>query len=121
MSPWFHFALAVFATWRVTHLFVSEDGPADLIVRFRAVFGESWVGKMLDCFYCFSLWIAAPAALFVTRDPFEWLFNWLAVSGAACLLERAFTQTPTALIEPMPPFAQGDINHVLRTETVVTE
>jgi hypothetical protein len=124
MSIWLRLTLAVLATWRVTHLLASEDGPADLIVRFRAVLGESWVGKLLDCFYCLSLWIGAPAALFVTRDPVEWLFSWLATSGGACLLERAFgeEEKETAVIEPMLATAheevQGDVNHVLRTETL---
>ena len=50
--------LAVLATWRVTHLLASEDGPADIIVRFRALFGQSVAGKLMDCFNCLSLWIA---------------------------------------------------------------
>jgi hypothetical protein len=82
------FVLAVLATWRVTHLLANEDGPADLIVRFRALLGDSLAGKLMDCFYCLSMWIAAPAALFVTRKPLEWLMTWLALSGGACLLER---------------------------------
>jgi Protein of unknown function (DUF1360) len=83
-----NFILAVLSTWRVTHLLAKEDGPGDLIVRFRGLLGESLAGKLMDCFYCLSLWIAAPAALFVTREPLEWLMVWLALSGAACLLER---------------------------------
>ena len=91
-----NFLLAVLATWRVTHLLASEDGPADLIVRFRALLGESLVGKLMDCFYCLSLWIAAPAALFVTRKPLEWTMTWLALSGAACLLERITDESAVA-------------------------
>jgi hypothetical protein len=91
-----NFLLAVLATWRVTHLLASEDGPADLIVRFRALLGESLVGKLMDCFYCLSLWIAAPAALFVTRNPLEWTMTWLALSGAACLLERITDKSAVA-------------------------
>lgn len=91
-----NFLLAVLATWRVTHLLASEDGPADLIVRFRALLGESLVGKLMDCFYCLSLWIAAPAALFVTRKPLEWTMTWLALSGAACLLERITDKSAVA-------------------------
>jgi Protein of unknown function (DUF1360) len=126
MSAWLRFTLAVLATWRVTHLLASEDGPADLIVRLRAALGESWVGKLLDCFYCLSLWIAAPAALFVSRntvsrDPVEWLFSWLAISGGACLAERAFPERQAAHIERLQEIHQGDTRHVLRTETIVTQ
>jgi hypothetical protein len=82
------FVLAVLATWRVTHLLANEDGPADIIFRFRRLLGQSLAGSLMDCFNCLSLWIAAPAALFVTREPLDWLMIWLALSGAACLLER---------------------------------
>jgi hypothetical protein len=60
-------AQAVLATWRVTHLLASEDGPADCIVRLRALLGQSIVGKLMDCFNCLSLWTGALAALFVSR------------------------------------------------------
>ncbi len=110
------FALAVLATWRVTHLLASEDGPADVIVRFRALLGRSIFGKLMDCFNCLSLWIAALAAFFVSRRPLEWLFCWLALSGGACLLER-LGQEPV-VIQPMSQPAEGDINDVLRSETL---
>jgi hypothetical protein len=116
MQPFLlRFVLAVLATWRVTHLLASEDGPADIIVRFRALLGQSIVGKLMDCFNCLSLWIAALAALFVSRRPVEWLFCWLALSGGACLLER-MGQEPV-VIQPMSQPSEGDINNVLRSET----
>ena len=62
---WLRLALALLATWRVTHLLAKEDGPADLIVRFRARLGDGLAGSLMDCFNCLSLWIAALAALFV--------------------------------------------------------
>jgi|ERR1017187_9912172 hypothetical protein len=113
---WIRFVLAALATWRVTYLLSSEDGPADLLVRFRARLGHGQVGRLLDCFSCLCLWVAAPAALFVYRKPVEWLFTWLALSGAACLLERA-VQDPV-VIQPLPPPPQGEIDHgMLRPET----
>lgn len=116
MSLWLRFVLAVLATWRVTHLLASEDGPADLIFRFRALLGQSLAGELMDCFNCLSLWIAAPAALFVSLRPIEWLFSWLALSGGACLLERMVKEP--VMIQPAPRPAEGDINHVLRTKTL---
>ncbi len=83
------FALASLATWRVTHLIAEEDGPADIVVRARTGAGESWAGELMDCFYCLSLWIAAPFAFVVSRRPREAPLVWLALSGAACLLEQA--------------------------------
>jgi hypothetical protein len=88
-SPTLRFILAVLAAWRVTHLLASEDGPADLVFRLRARLGSSFAGKLMDCFYCLSLWVAAPLALLVTHRILGWVVAWLAISGAACLLERA--------------------------------
>jgi hypothetical protein len=115
-SFWIRFVLAVLATWRVTYLLASEDGPADLIVRFRARLGHGPVGRLMDCFNCLSLWVAAPAALFISQKSLDWLFAWLALSGAACLLERAVREP--VVIRPMPQTTQGDTDHgMLRSET----
>ena len=109
------FVLAVLATWRVTHLLASEDGPADIIVQFRILLGQSIVGKLMDCFNCLSLWVAALAALFVSQRPLEWLFCWLALSGGACLLER--WGQDWVVSQSMQP-TEGDNHDVLRSETL---
>jgi hypothetical protein len=113
---WVKFVVAILATWRVTHLLANEDGPADLIVKSRALLGQSLAGRLMDCFNCLSLWIAAPAALFVARRALDWLFSWLALSGAACLLER-IGQTPVE-IQPISEPSEGDAGHVLWSETI---
>jgi hypothetical protein len=89
LDPWLRCALAVLATWRVTHLFAAEDGPGNVLARLRHVFESTWAGKLMDCFYCLSLWIAAPFAFWITARPCDIVGAWLALSGAACLLERA--------------------------------
>jgi hypothetical protein len=116
---WLRLVLAVLATWRITHLLANEDGPWDLVVRLRARLGRSFAGRLMDCFYCLSVWVAAPLAIFVTRKPVDWLVTWLALSGAACLLERAGPQ-PVSI--PTLPFAeeqnqQGENHNVLRSES----
>lgn len=111
--------MAVLATWRVTHLLAEEDGPGDLIVRFRALLGASLAGKLMDCFYCLSIWIAAPAALFVTRRPLDCFLNWLALSGGACLLEKITTR-PAEPQTMRPPEERG-VENVLRFETFATQ
>lgn len=85
---WTRFVLAALATWRITHLLAREDGPGDAVFRMRRRAGEGLFGRLLDCFYCLSLWVAAPIALLVTRGPLDLVLCWLALSGAACLLER---------------------------------
>jgi hypothetical protein len=96
MPIWMKFIVAALATWRVTHFLVSEDGPADVVVRVRRRLGDGVLGRAMDCFWCLSIWIAAPAALFVTRHALEAVLTWLALSGAACLLERVGAAVVTA-------------------------
>lgn len=80
--------LGSLAVWRVTHLFNAEDGPFDLIVRLRRLAGSGVVGKLLDCFYCLSLWVAIPFALLLEDTLKQRVLLWLALSGAAGLLQR---------------------------------
>jgi hypothetical protein len=81
------FVLTALVTWRLTHLFVAEDGPADLIIRLRRLLGDSIAGQAMDCFYCLSVWIALPLTAVVTRNVGA-LLVWPALSAAACLFER---------------------------------
>lgn len=110
---WIRFFLAALATWRLTHLLTQEDGPADLIVRLRSSLGHGVAGRLMDCFYCLSIWIAAPLALFVTTSFFDGTLVWLALSGAACLLERS---TATADAENRVHHQGGLENVLLWTE-----
>ncbi len=117
---WARFVLAVLATWRITHLLANEDGPADLIVHFRVRLGSGILGRLMDCFHCLSFWIAAPMALFVSRRPLDLLFIWLALSGAACLLER-IGQEPV-VIQPISQVKKGGVDYgMLRSETNGTQ
>jgi len=98
---WPRFAVAVFATWRISHLLAREDGPGDVLARLHARAGSGFFGELLVCFHCLSLWVAAPLAFFVAERPLDLLFVWLALSGAACLLERVGQQP--VVIQPTPP------------------
>ncbi len=80
--------LGILCVWRITHLFQAEDGPWDIIVRLRQAAGEGFWGKLLDCFYCLSLWVAMPVAFLVGSTPTEQLLLWPALSAGAILLER---------------------------------
>jgi hypothetical protein len=80
--------VAALATWRVTHLLASEDGPGDAVARLRTRLGTSRTGGLMDCFQCLSIWVAAPLSVFVVRESRDAIPTWLALSGAACLLER---------------------------------
>ncbi|HEY2360452.1 MAG TPA: DUF1360 domain-containing protein [Candidatus Angelobacter sp.] len=80
--------ISILAVWRVTHLLWGEDGPWDVIVRLRRLAGNTVFGSLLDCFYCLSLWIAAPLAGFMGHTWLERGLLWPAFSAGAILLER---------------------------------
>jgi hypothetical protein len=88
-SSLFGFMVVALAVWRVTHLRFAEDGPWRVLARLRAATqGGFWV-DVFGCFYCLSLWVAAPFAFALSLDGWTWrAVSWLALSGAACLLER---------------------------------
>lgn len=81
--------LAVLAIWRLTFLLQAEDGPWDMVLHLRRRLGDSYWGKLMDCFYCLSLWIAAPFAIILGEGAGEILLLWPALSGGAILLHRA--------------------------------
>jgi len=102
------FGVAALGTWRVTHLLVHEDGPADAVARLREQLGDSPLGGLMDCFYCTSMWMAIPFAFFAAKKPVNRLAAWLALSGAACLINE-FTSREAE--------GKGSDNGLLRTET----
>jgi hypothetical protein len=95
--------LGSLAVWRVTHLLNAEDGPGEVFVRLRDVAGEGFWGQLLDCFYCLSVWIAAPLAIFLGKKPGERFLMWPALSAGAILLQsvigREPREAPALLIE----------------------
>jgi hypothetical protein len=110
---YYYLVLGILAVWRITHLLTSEDGPWQIIVRLRRLAGDGFWGELMDCFYCLSLWIAAPLAIAVGTGLKEKLLLWPALSAGAVLLERA-----TARPEPAPTIYLEDMENqnVLRTE-----
>ena len=83
--------IGTLAVWRISHLLAMEDGPWDGLVHIRKLLGRV-VGKLMDCFYCLSAWVAAPVALTVAPRRRDTPLVWLALSGAACLLESALAR-----------------------------
>lgn len=88
------FILGSFSVWRITHLLHAEDGPWDVFFRFRQWLGSGFFGKLSDCFYCLSLWVAAPVAYLGGQAATTRFLLWWALSGAAILLERLTNKIP---------------------------
>jgi hypothetical protein len=80
--------LGLLTVWRLTHLLNAEDGPWDLVVRLRRAAGTGFFAGLLDCFYCLSLWMAAPIAVLIGSGWTERMLLWPALSAGAIFLER---------------------------------
>jgi len=120
INPWLAYVLAALATWRLTHLIAEEDGPVDLVLKLRLWLGDGWLGSWMDCFYCLSIWVAMPFAAAVAHSLGEGLVAWLALSGAACLLERigsAQQEPPTQVLD----FPEDNDHVMLRSRPDGTE
>ncbi len=92
MGGWYRLVIGALAVWRLTHLLYAENGPFGVLARLRRMGGE-----LFDCFYCLSVWVAAPLAIALGDGWAGRLLLIPALSGAAILAERATTR------EPAPP------------------
>lgn len=94
MSGWYRLVLGALVTWRLTHLLNAEDGPWLVLVKLRRAAGKGILGQLLDCFYCLSIWIAAPFAVLLGETWTERLLLIPALSAAAIVIERLTAQAP---------------------------
>jgi Protein of unknown function (DUF1360) len=111
--------LGVLVVWRITHFFNAEDGPFNVGVRLRRMAGESVLGDILDCFYCLSVWIAIPFALWIGSSWKEITLLWLAFSSGAISLERLTTRTEHD--SPTLAWEKETENELLRKATIELE
>src|SRR3954470_11249794 len=111
----FYFTITALAVWRLSYLFSSEDGPFNLIYLLRQKTAAGFFGKLLDCFYCTSVWVALPFGLWLGNTWILKFIMWLALSGAACLLQKSTSKETS---NTMPYFEedreinQPDITHL---------
>jgi hypothetical protein len=92
--------LGALAVWRITHLLNAEDGPGDLLAKLRRLAGNGFFGRLLDCFLCLSVWVAAPLAWILGDGWVDRLLLWPALSGCAILLERATGRPKNGTVAP---------------------
>lgn len=82
------FVLAVLSVWRLTHLLQAEDGPWDAVIHLRRAAGNGFFGKLMDCFYCLSIWMAIPFSWWLAESWSEGVLLWLSLSAGAIILQR---------------------------------
>ena len=111
--------LGILATWRVTYFFQAEDGPWDVVVRLRRFVGNGFWGTLLDCFYCLSVWIAAPFACWLGETWGERFLLWLSFSGGASIIQKITNRhadVPPALFVEEPGQEKTDGHAAVRRE-----
>jgi hypothetical protein len=114
--------LGALTAWRITHFLQAEDGPWNIVIWLRRQAGGGFWGKLLDCFYCLSVWVAAPLALLLGQSWFEKVLLWPSLSAAAILLERVTNNGSRAVPAPfIEDPAEEDSHGVLRTKERATE
>ncbi len=89
----FRFLLAALATWRLSFMLVREAGPGNVWVSMRTWAGSGFLGRLLKCVKCVSVWVAIPFAFFVGGSRIELLVTWWALSGVSALIDE-FTKPP---------------------------
>jgi len=104
------------AAWRLTHLLHAEDGPWDVLIRLRKLAGDGVWAKMLDCFYCVSVWVALPIAVVLGTTFKARILLWPALSGAAILLDRA--TTPSQQNAPLAEWHEESEREVSTSEDI---
>ena len=86
------FGILVLACYRLSILLIDDDGPFDLLSRFRDRIGVEYdeygnrtatheIAKLFNCVYCLSLWLGLALA---RLD----ILEGLAISGATIVLWR---------------------------------
>lgn len=66
--------------WRITHLVVAEDGPFDILAKFRhfigirydahsVAYGKNVLAQVFTCIWCCSIWVGLALAFFVPHEP----------------------------------------------------
>jgi hypothetical protein len=82
------FVLSALAVWRVTALIAYESGPFRIVDRLRGRMVALGLERLVGCFHCLAVWVAAGVVLVVYDLTWWSLLLWPAVSGAVSIVER---------------------------------
>jgi hypothetical protein len=112
----YRLVLGALTVWRITHFLWAEDGPWDIVIRLRRWAGEGFWGKLLDCFYCLSVWVSAPVGYVIGESWLERALLWPSLSAGAILLQSATNRAPKVSPAPFIEDPTGENNHVMLRE-----
>jgi hypothetical protein len=83
------FLLTLLTRWPNIRHFAQKRGAPETIAGSCARFRCRAQRRMVDCFYCLSLWLSFPMVIWLSSGWVGLLAYWQAPAGIACLLEKA--------------------------------
>lgn len=99
--------LAILATYRLAQLIAFDDGPFDLIARFREFLGRNayrglWVktlADMINCPFCLGIWISLFITLSIRQYSsfLEFFLQWIGIAGGQAFLQELTLHKSTTL------------------------
>lgn len=91
---WVELLLLILAVYRLSRIVTKEDGPFSIFETLRYVTREHWVGELLECPLCFSVWASGLCVLLSLHPLGWWVILWLGVSGGAVLVHKVAKDVP---------------------------
>lgn len=88
------FLLSALATYRISSMFVEEDGPLHLFKRWRKFLYSrnerwQWVAEGFSCFYCLSFWASLAVSACIVQSPnLALVVVWLSLAATVQIYRR---------------------------------
>jgi hypothetical protein len=79
------------AAYRVSHLVTRESGPWRCFDRMREYLwnrGFLTLYELVNCFFCFSLWVCLVPAVFLAPTVKDFFVLWLSIGGAVLIMDK---------------------------------
>ena len=88
MNIYLKLFLSALAVWRICMLLSIESGPFDVFYKMRLKFKNKFLGNLLNCIQCLSIWIAIPFSLWIGKSFMGIVVVWLGLSSIVCIIEK---------------------------------
>jgi len=93
------FLVISLAVWRISSLIANEDGPFDILERFRGAIGivydefnnrsgNNTFAKGVMCIWCNSMWFSFIASIFISSSLVDCLVMTLAISAMVIAIDK---------------------------------
>ncbi len=87
-NNWLWLVISILCVWRITSLLCYEAGPFDILSRLRKAMYKFHLEGLVECFHCMGFWVSILIVLLIFEPGIPSIFEILAVSGGASIIER---------------------------------